>query len=109
MGATAAVIVASITLVGGAIAIGIYVHKKLENKKKYNNNNNNNNNMKNKKIQKPKIQKNDDNSEDGLGSSKVFTQTKTRLNDTYKDPLIPNTIDSNQNSIEIGVDCENKI
>ena len=62
-----------------------------------------------KKIQKSKIQKNDDNSEDEIGSSKVFTQTKTRLNDTYKDPLIPNTIDSNQNSIEIGVDCENKI
>ena len=34
MGATAAVIVASITLVGGAIAIGIYIHEKLENKKK---------------------------------------------------------------------------
>ena len=34
MGATAAVIVASITLVGGAIAIGIIIHKKLENKKK---------------------------------------------------------------------------
>ena len=105
MGATAAVIVASITLVGGAIAIGIYIHEKLENKKKiiiiiiiWK-----------KKIQKPKIQKNDDNSEDEIGSSKVFTQTKTRLNDTYKDPLIPNTIDSNQNSIEIGVDCENKI
>ena len=30
------------------------------------------------------------------------------MNDTYKDPLIPNTIDSNPNSIEIGVDCENK-
>ena len=105
MGATAAVIVASITLVGGAIAIGYIIHKKLENKKKiiiiiiiWK-----------KKIQKPKIQKNDDNSEDEIGSSKVFTQTKTRLNDTYKDPLIPNTIDSNQNSIEIGVDCENKI
>ena len=34
MGATAAVIVASITLFGGAIAIGIYIHEKLENKKK---------------------------------------------------------------------------
>ena len=34
MGATAAVIVASITLVGGVIAIGIYIHEKLENKKK---------------------------------------------------------------------------
>ena len=57
MGATAAVIVASITLVGGAIAIGIYIHKKLENKKKYNNNNNNNNNMKKKKFKNKKFKK----------------------------------------------------